>query len=537
MDLILYNGNFITMDKNYPKASAVAIENGRIIAVGSDEEILKLADEKTEKMDMQAKTVVPGFNDSHLHNVKYGIFTNCCDLSKCTSLQELIDVTGEFIDKKGIETGDWVIGRGWNQDMFDVKVFPTREDLDLISREHPIVMFRCCGHALVVNSMALQVLGIDETTPQVEGGFFDLEAGLFKEAARDLAQVSMRSYDVPDLKYFIKKAGEDLLKQGITSIQADDFNMSVDYKRIVHAYKELAEEGELPVRVTQQCLVLNESNLEGFISLNYKNLNVNNFYRIGPIKILADGSLGARSAAMRKPYNDAPDVTGILIHDEEELRNMVETAHNAGYDVIIHCIGDKTVEAAIESFNLARKNNPDKLLRHGIVHCQITDEELLNRIKEMDLLVYAQPIFLDYDLHIVEDRVGKELASTSYNFGKLVRDGVHLSMGTDSPVEKFDPIPNIYCAVTRKDKNGYPEGGFYPEQCMTVEESVRAYTYESAYCSYEEDVKGMIKQGYFADMTVLSDDIFEINPDNLLDVKVEMTIIDGVIRYSRQGTK
>ena len=531
MDLILYNGNFITMDKNNPKASAVAIENGKIAAVGNDEELLTFADEKTKIMDMKSKTVVPGFNDSHLHNVKYGIFTGCCDLSHCTSLKELIDTTRKFINEKGIMHGDWVIGRGWNQDMFDIKIFPTREDLDLISKVHPIVMFRCCSHVVLANSMAMNVLGINEETKQVEGGFFDVNSGLFRETAKELVQVSIKSYDVSDLKCFIKNAGEDLLKQGITSIQADDFNMSVDYKHIVQAYQELAMEGNLPVRVTQQCLVANQKDLEDFIELNYKGLNINDYYRIGPVKILADGSLGARSAAMREPYADVPDTTGMLVHTEEELKNMVVTAHKAGYQVAIHCIGDRTIDLALKCYDYARKNYPDNSLRHGIVHCQITDEEQLKRIKEMDLLVYAQPIFLDYDLHIVEDRVGKALASTSYNFGRLVRDGVHISMGTDSPVEKFNPMPNIYCAVSRKDSKGYPQGGFYPEQCMTVEESIRAYTYESAFCTYEEDIKGMIKQGYFADMTVLSDDIYKINHEKLLDVNVEMTIVDGKILY------
>ena len=532
MDLILYNGNFVTMDEKFPKASAVAIKKGKIAAVGYDSDILKLADEKTEIMDMQSKTIVPGFNDSHLHNIKYGIFTNCCDLSQCTSVKEIIDVTRQFIDEKDIAPGDWVIGRGWNQDKFDVKVFPKREDLDLISRVHPIVMFRCCSHLLVVNSKALEVLGINEWTPQVEGGFFDVNSGLFREAAKDLVQVSLRSYDVPSLKNFIKKACEDLIKQGITSIQTDDFNMSNDYKRIIQAYKELAEEGNLPVRVTQQCLVGNQKELEEFIQNDYKGLNIKDFYRIGPIKILADGSLGARSAAMRKPYLDAPYTTGILIHNEYELKKMIETAHNAGYCVAIHCIGDKAVEIALEGFEYVRNHFPDLSLRHGIVHCQITDEEQLNRIRDLDLLVYAQPIFLNYDLHIVEKRVGKKLASTSYNFGKLIKDGVHVSFGTDSPVEKFDPMPNIYCAVTRKDTNGHPEEGFYPEQCVTVYESVRSYTYESAYCTYEENVKGKIKQGYFADMTVLSHDIFKTSPQSLLDVKVEMTIVDGIIRYN-----
>ncbi len=531
MDLILQNGNIFTMDEKCPKASAVAIENGKVVAVGCDADILKLAGEKTKVFDLRLKTVIPGFSDSHLHNVKYGIFTNCCNLSKCTSLQELIDVTRKFINDNSIKLWDWVIGTGWNQDLFDVKLYPTKADLDLISKDHPIVMFRTCSHLLLVNSKALEILGIDETTPQVEGGYFDVNLGLFRETASELVQVSIKSYDVATLKSIIKKACEDLLKQGITSIHTDDFNMSVDHKRIIQAYSELAEERNLPVRVTQQCLVSNQEELEDFINCNYKDLNINNFYRIGPIKIIADGSLGARSAALREPYADAPNTEGILIHNEHELKKMVETCQKFGYYVAIHCIGDKALELAIDSIDYARKKYPHNTLRHGIVHCQITDENLLNRIEEMDLLIYAQPIFLNYDLHIVEERVGKKLASSSYNFGRLVRNGVHLSMGTDSPVEKFNPMENIYCAVTRKDISGYPKGGFNPEQSITVEESIKAYTYEPAYCSYEESIKGKIKNGYFADITVLSDDIYNINNEKLLDVKVEMTIVDGIIRY------
>jgi hypothetical protein len=531
MDLILHNGNIITMDEKCPKASAVAIKNGKVVVVGYDADILKLTGENTKVFDLRMKTVVPGFNDSHLHNVKYGIFSNCCDLSKCASLQELIDVTRKFINDNNIKPGNWVIGTGWNQDLFDVKLYPTKADLDLISKDHPIVMFRCCSHLLLANSKAVEILGIDERTLQVKGGYFDVNLGLFRETAKELVQVSIKSYDVPTLKSIIKKSCEDLLKQGITSIHTDDFNMSVDYKRIIQAYSELAEEGNLPVRVTQQCLVVNQEELEGFINCNYKGLNINDFYRIGPVKILADGSLGSRSAALREPYADAPNMKGILIHNEHELKKMVETCQKFGYYVTMHCIGDKALELAIDSIDYAREKYPHISLRHGIVHCQITDENLLNRIIEMDLLIYAQPIFLNYDLHIVDDRIGKRLASSSYNFGRLVRNGVHLSMGTDSPVEKFNPMENIYCAVTRKDMNGYPKGGFYPEQSITVEESIKAYTCESAYCSYEENIKGKIKNGYFADMTVLTDDIYNISHEKLLDVKVKMTIVDGIIRY------
>ena len=201
---------------------------------------------------------------------------------------------------------------------------------------------------------------------RVKGGNFDVNLGLFRETAKELVQVSIKSYDVSTLKSIIKKACEELSKQGITSIHTDDFNMSVDYKRIVQAYSELAQEGNLPVRVTQQCLVVNQEELEGFINCNYKGLNINDFYRIGPVKILADGSLGARSAALREPYADAPNMKGILIHKEHELKKMVETCQEYGYDVAIHCIGDKALELAIDSIDYARKKYPHNQLRHGL---------------------------------------------------------------------------------------------------------------------------------------------------------------------------
>jgi predicted amidohydrolase YtcJ len=247
---------------------------------------------------------------------------------------------------------------------------------------------------------------------------------------------------------------------------------------------------------------------------------------------MADGSLGARTAYLSRPYADAPSTRGIATYSQEELDHLIRRSHEAGQDAAVHCIGDGAAYMAMGSIRRAKamKKNGS---RHGIVHCQITDAPLLGMFRELNVTAYVQPIFLRVDLHVVESRVGKALAETSYNFKTLVDLGVNVSLGTDCPVEGLNPLPNIYSAVTRKDLGGNPQGGFYSGQCLTVGEAVYAYTAGSAYCSREERVKGKIREGYMADIAVLSDDIFEIDPNGIKDARVDMTILDGKIVWQR----
>ena len=534
LDLLLYNGNIVTMNAEKERVEAVCVDGGHIAYVGGLDKALSLCTSQTRKIDLRNRTLIPGFHDSHLHNVKYGYFKSCCDLSDCTSLGHVVEKVRQFIADNKKPEGAWVIGRGWNQDLFDVKVFPRREDLDRISLTRPILLHRCCTHMLVVNSAALSALNIDGNTPQVEGGEFDVSTGLFTEKARRLALAGIPHESVEDIKEYIKKACADLAEHGITSIQSDDFAMAENSQTIVQAYSELAESGELCVRVTQQCQMPDIHHLNRFIEKDLKARNIGDFYRIGPIKILADGSLGARTAYLSSPYCDDPQTRGMMLHTEEAMAKMIKTAHDSGYPVAIHCIGDGAANICIDAIEKAKRERPNDSIRHGIVHCQITDKAILNKFKTLDLLAFVQPIFLDYDLHIVEDRVGKELARTSYNFKTMLDMGIHMSIGTDSPVEKFDPLPNIYCGVTRKDKKGYPAEGFFPEQRLSIYDSVYCYTHGSAYCSGEERQKGSIEEGFFADFTVLSDNIFgmEDSPEKLLDVSIDMTIVNGKIVYA-----
>ncbi|MDF2676645.1 MAG: hypothetical protein K0Q97_950, partial [Bacillota bacterium] len=251
--------------------------------------------------------------------------------------------------------------------------------------------------------------------------------------------------------------------------------------------------------------------------------------KIGPLKILLDGSLGARTAALNQPYSDCPSAEGIVTLTQEELDEIVDLAHKNNMQLAIHAIGDRTMYMAFNSIEKLIKENVKENYRHGIVHCQITDEYLLNKFKELDVIAYIQPIFLDYDWHIVKDRVGEKREKTSYNWKSLINKGVKTANGSDAPVETFNVLKGIYEAVTRKDLYGLPEGGWLPDQKLTVKEAVYGYTMGGAYASFEENIKGSIEKGKLADLVVLSEDIFSINEDMIKNVNVEMTVFNGKI--------
>ena len=260
------------------------------------------------------------------------------------------------------------------------------------------------------------------------------------------------------------------------------------------------------------------------------------YFKLGPVKILADGSLGGRTAFMKEDYFDDPGNKGIPIYGKEEFDAIVELCHEKDRPVAIHAIGDAIMQWCLDAIKRVQKENPKPDLRHGIIHCQITDEAQLKEFKANNVVAYIQPIFIHADWGVVAARVGKAKAHTSYAFKTLKDLGVYIPFGTDCPVEGFDPFKNLYCAVTRKDLSGQPEEGYNPHEALSIHESVYAYTVDSAYASYEEDVKGMLKVGMYADIAVLTKNIFEIKPEEMLKAEVAMTVFDGKIIYSGNYT-
>lgn len=539
MNKIFYNGTIKTMNPNNPTASAIAIKDNLIYKVGSDEEILALKDEATEVFDLKEKLVVPGFNDSHLHLLHFGLLLQNLNLANTTSISQVIEKAKTFIEAKGLEDGQWVMGFGWNQDYFeDEKRILTRHDLDKISTTHPIFLHRTCGHIAVVNTKALEACNIDENTKQVEGGYFEVDekgypTGVFRENAIKLVNKRTSKLSNEEIKKCILEASAYANSRGVTSCQTDDFLSLPEnpFTDVIKAYEELIKEDKLTVRIYEQCLRPSKDLLMEFLEAGYRTGDGNEFFKIGPLKLLVDGSLGARTALLCEPYSDDATTSGLTVIPKDKLDELIEIAHTNDMQIAIHCIGDKAMYMVFDGYEKVLKKYPREDHRHGIVHCQITDDTLIKKYSQLNVLAYIQPIFFNSDIHIVEDKVGFDRAKSSYKWKSMLSSGVKVSLGTDCPVELLDALPNIYSAVTRQDLKGFPEGGWFPEEKLSLDESIYAYTMGSAYASFEENIKGSLEENKLADFVVLSENIYEIPEANIKDVKVSATIVDGKIAY------
>lgn len=539
MDLILYNGKFRTLDKANPEVEAIAVKDGIIVKVGSNEQILPLANSSTKMVDLEEKCALPGFSDSHLHLIYYANTKKKVELSGAKSIEEVIDLCTKRISKVQNEN-QWLLGCGWNQDYWEVPVFPTRFDLDKISKDIPIAITRTCYHVTVVNSKALELLGLTKHIPVLSNGAVEIDDlgeanGILRENAQNFVWDYIGVPSLNELKDMIVDACMDAAAVGITALQSDDFEAFAGNTSdlIIQAYKELAEEGRLPIRIYQQCLLRTPESLQEFLDKGYKTGDEFGFYKIGPLKLLNDGSLGARTAYLRQPYHDEPSTKGMALYRKDDLAKMIDLAHKNSMQIAIHCIGDAAMEMAVDCFEKAMLKNPRIDPRHGIIHCQITDIPLIERFKELNLLAYVQPIFIRYDRRIVDSRIGSELRKTSYNWRTFTDHGVHLSGGSDCPVEKFDIIPNIFCAVTGKNPENMQDLPWNDENCLTLDEAVRSFTIEGAYAAFQENERGTISVGKYADIVVLDSDIYKVPKDQINDIKVTMTIVNGEIKYKK----
>ena len=536
MDLILHNGNVHTMDKENPTAQAVAIRGDKIAAVGSDAYVLAMKGSGTEIIDLGGKTVIPGFNDSHMHLLGFALQLGKVDLSGAKSIQEIISRFKFFIKENSISKDTVVIGRGWNEVFFDdEKRALTKFDLDVV--EHPVYAIRACGHVGSANSAMLRLYGIDKNTPDVQGGEIVKDdngepTGLFLENAVQVFK-DTRELSTAQVENLILSTLPHLAKYGITSIQSDDFLFGAPNETVCEAFTNLAKAGKLTVRVTEKCRALSLDEYGIMLELPQVQDDIAPFFKLGPAKIMSDGSLGGRTAFLKEDYYDDPGNRGLPIFAKDELEAIVELAHNNNRNVAMHAIGDAAIEWCLDAIKKAQDKNPNPYLRHGIVHCQITDLGLIEDFKRNNVIAYIQPIFIHADWKIAKSRVGKAKAATSYAFKTLTEMGVPIPFGTDCPVEPLSPFENIYCAVARKDLNKQPVSGFNPNEALSVYQVVYSYTVDGAYTSGEENEKGKIKEGMYADMAVLSKDIFNTEPEELLGTEVEMTVFNGRIIYRR----
>lgn len=491
--LALFNGK-IYVEKGV-FAQALWAENGVIVGVGRNEDV-PAEYHAYEVIDCGGKTVIPGLNDSHLHLIQIGTRLAQAPINQATSMDHLVEIVKDFAAKNPALTAKGIKAAGWNQDLFtDEKRIPTRWDLDRISTEVPVVLSRVCGHVVSANSKVLEILGMDKVPGHVDGGTIEVDEkgvpnGIFTEAANGLAHDTIPALTLEDAEQHFFVGANYALEHGITSVQSNDAgNSSYPREEVIDLLSRIYREGRCPLRYRYQISFDSPEDLRNFVeSGGYKrDLGADsNKIAFGPIKLFKDGSLGGRTGTMRHEYLDDPGNYGVETTTDAEMDAFCKLADQYGLQVVTHVIGDKAIEDVVGNYErvLHEGKNP---LRHALVHCQITDLPLLERIAKSDIAVMYQPIFLDYDMHAVIPRCGEALSSTSYAFKTLNDLGAHISYGTDSPVENCNPFPNIYSAVTRKDKNGWPEGGFFPQECVDVETAIDAYTIGSAYNEFRED--------------------------------------------------
>ena len=537
MKTVYYNGAVYT--GKLPLAEAFAVAEDKFLFVGSSEQVLSLWEDGDEKADLGGAFVCAGFNDSHMHLLNYGRVLSNARLDQHTgSLEDMLQCLRDFIED-GKTEGGWIVGRDWNQDCFsDVKRMPDRWDLDRVSEELPICATRACGHALVVNSWALELLGITAETPQPEGGEIVLEEGvpngIFFDNAMDLVCAAIPAPGREDLKDMIRAACVALNSYGIISSQSDDYCAfaSVPWQTVNQAYREMEESGELTVRVCQQANFTNLPALKEFVEKGNRTGAGSKWFKIGPLKMLGDGALGPRTAFLSRPYADDPAACGIPVFSQETFDEMIGYANRQGMQVAVHAIGDACLDRVLAAIEKSLEECSREDHRHGIVHCQITRPDQLEKIAELKLHVYAQSIFLDYDIRIVKPRVGEKLASTSYSWKTLMKQGTTVSNGSDCPVELPFALGGIQCAVTRTNLTG-SEPVYLPEETFTVQEALDSYTSAGAYASFEEKIKGRIAPGMLADFVILGENPFTVGTDRIKDIPICATYVGGKQVFAR----
>ena len=519
MGTIFYNAKFYTLSEP-PVADALAVERGRILALGSLGDVKGLVGTGWRRVDLGGRTVLPGFQDAHLHLLGFGLVLGRVRLDGARSLSECVRIVAEHARKE--PPGTWIVGKGWNHNIWPEGRLPTRWDLDPVSPQNPVVLSNKDGHSVWANTRAIREAGISEDAPEPEGGVIVRDeggrmTGVFRERAVRLIWRAVPEPSPEERVSALLRAQKELHRMGIVAVH------TMEGKECLEALQELRWREELRLRTV---IYIPEEAVASAYGLGVRSGFGDELLRIGGTKLFADGSLGSQTAALREPYCGMGDYRGVLVHEPEELKGRVVRASEAGLDVAVHAIGDRAVSLTLDAIEAALPHIRRYGLRPRIEHAQLVSEEDLLRMARLGVVASMQPSHAASDRPIAERYWGKR-CSRAYAWRSVSDSGVTLAFGSDAPVEPPDPMFGLYVALTRRDEDGEPPSGWHPEQRLRLAEALKAYTYGAAFAGRTEKFSGTLEPGKCADFVVLSDDPFRLPPEALREVKVEATFFGG----------
>jgi predicted amidohydrolase YtcJ len=524
---------------NWRPVEALAVGGGRVLALGARHQVAHLVGPRTRTYDLAGRPLIPSLTDAHLHLVAYAQSLAILPVGELPSLAAVLAKVADRAAELRLAAADspelpWVVGRGWDQDRWAERRMPTRHDLDQLVPDLPVVLYRNCTHLAVLNTAALRATGIGPETPDPDGGQIDREAsghptGLLREKALELVNRAIPPLPALRLRELMGQAIREALSYGITGIHTDDVDRYAGgFDPAESLYRAWIGPDGLPFRVTQMIPIalLAEAEARGI-----RTGAGDEWYRYGQVKLFADGSLGGRTALLRAPYADDPTTLGLAIYNKEDFVESVSRAHRLGNQVGCHCIGDAAAELFLDAVAAAQASNGDRTRRHRLIHAQILGPDLIERMAALGVVGDIQPVFLKSDGYWYTDRVGPDRARYSYAWRSLLTAGIPLCGGSDCPIEPLNPWYGIYAAALRQDLDGYPEGGWAPEQRLTVGEALDLYTSGAAWATFQEGFTGHLAPGMAADLVVLNRDPFTVDPTALKEIKADLTMAGGRVGW------
>jgi predicted amidohydrolase YtcJ len=531
-DLIIRNARIWTVDPAHPEAQAVAVLGDRIVAVGSSAEAGAWRGPRTRVVDAAGKRLVPGFNDAHVHFVDGGAQLDYVQLNDAPSAQEF---SRRIRDRAARSAkGEWLLGGDWDETKWTPAQMPTKDLIDAVTPDTPVAVDRYDGHMVLANSLALKLAGITAQTPDPDGGVIVRDrvgnpTGALKDAAMDLLLKAVPEMNHAQRLHAIERALAHAGSLGVTSVQ----HMNPDYADIA-VYAELLEEGRLTTRIYAAPLI---TQVDDQVKVGIRHAFGGPYLRIGAVKAFADGSLGSSTAFFFNAYSDQPDNRGLLadeMHPISLMRERMMSADAAGLQIFTHAIGDAGISAILDIYADIEEAHGSRDRRWRIEHAQHLAAKDFDRFAQLHVIASVQPYHAIDDGRWAEARIGHDRASRTYAFRTMLDHGVRLALGTDWNVAPLDPMLTLYAATTRATLDGKNPHGWFPEQKLSIQEALEAYTMGSAYAEFQDNEKGSITAGKLADMVLLSDDILTINPARIRDVKVLKTWVGGKLIYTKQ---